>query len=43
LENVVHIDDIQQKVDDAFLRCARNLNELEKLGVRQEQSDARVH
>lgn len=43
LENVVHIDDIQQKVDDAFLRCARKLNELEKLGVRQEQSDARVH
>ncbi len=43
LENVVHIDDIQQKVDDAFLRCARKLNELEKLGVRQEQRDARVH
>lgn len=43
LENVVHIDDIQQQVDDAFLRCARKLNELEKLGVRQEQSDARVH
>ena len=43
LENVVHIDDIQKKVDDAFLRCARKLNELEKLGVRREQSDARVH
>jgi uncharacterized protein YlbG (UPF0298 family) len=37
LENVSRIDDIQKKVDDAFIRCERKLHELEKLGVRHEK------
>ncbi|KAL7447130.1 hypothetical protein ACHAXM_010567 [Skeletonema potamos] len=36
LENIYQIDDVRKKVDIAFFRCERMLNELELLGIRQE-------
>ena len=35
LENIYQIDNVQRKVDNAFLRCKRTLKELELLGVRE--------
>lgn len=39
LENIYQIDDVQKKVDQAFFRCERMLNELELLGIRQEKKE----
>ena len=39
LENIFQIDDVQRKVDEAFVRCERTLDELELLGIRQEEKE----
>jgi len=41
LENIYQIDDVQRKVEEAFLRCERTLKELELLGIREEEEEPR--
>lgn len=40
LENIYQIEDVERKVEEAFLRCERTLMELELLGVREEEKES---
>lgn len=40
LENIYQIDDVERRVEEAFVRCERTLNELELLGVREEGKES---
>lgn len=40
LENIYQIDDVERRVEEAFVRCERTLKELELLGVREEEQES---
>ena len=40
LENIYQIDDVERRIEEAFSRCEKTLNELELLGVREEEQES---